>query len=138
MFFFRMLVTVSGFILFMISTRSLQTSSTVLSQHETEIDLGYSERPSFSVGFNLGPSSGSVVVNLGNNSIVVERVDGSDAYHEVMAKLSLPSSQHLAYESPQTVSRKSKLSIIAGLRTMNPAKYTAIGGACSSVIAVSA
>lgn len=50
----------------------------------------------FGIGFDLSPSYGTVAVSYPNGSIrSIARVEGSEAYREMMSRLSLRSSEHL-------------------------------------------
>ncbi|KAK3065286.1 hypothetical protein LTS18_003160 [Coniosporium uncinatum] len=56
------------------------------------------------IGFDLTPSYGTVAISLPNGSTCsIAKVSGSTAYHDTLARLALPSSQHLAppYSSMQ-------------------------------------
>ncbi|KAI1324200.1 hypothetical protein F5Y16DRAFT_402607 [Xylariaceae sp. FL0255] len=49
----------------------------------------------FGIGFDLNPSYGTVAVSYPNGSLqTIARVEGNQAYREMMLRLSLPSSQH--------------------------------------------
>ena len=74
-----------------------QASSTTHSPDMRFPDGSSEAEPQFDVGFNLGPSSGSIAIDYRNGTVIVERVVGDEAYCETMARLSLPSSAHLAY-----------------------------------------
>ncbi|KAI1314090.1 hypothetical protein F5Y03DRAFT_389572 [Xylaria venustula] len=51
---------------------------------------------SFGIGFDLNPSYATVAVSYPNGSVQpIARVEGDEAYREMMLRLSLPSSQHL-------------------------------------------
>ena len=83
--------------LFVSSILFLEASFTLHVQDRLASDDSNTAGPEFDVGFNLGPSSGSVAVDYRNGTVIVDSVDGDEVYCETMARLSLPSSAHLAY-----------------------------------------
>jgi hypothetical protein len=52
--------------------------------------------PNVSIGINLASSYGAIVARYPDGSFVTATANGTAEYREVMARLSRPSSQHLA------------------------------------------
>ncbi|KAI9855694.1 MAG: hypothetical protein M1813_009656 [Trichoglossum hirsutum] len=60
------------------------------------------ESKGFSVGFSLQSSYGAAAITFDNGTVVTQKVDGDASYREVMSRLSLDSSRHIAppYDDP--------------------------------------
>ena len=110
----KTILLVTALVVLVVSLSTLRKAFVSSNPHGFLQDHGEANKLNLSVGFNLAPSSGyvnwdqaappiinpdiarTIAVDYGNGTVWVDREDGDEAYREVMARLSLASSQHLA------------------------------------------